>query len=163
MNDDLRRVSRARPPEIQGWAASDEGRAVLDGVLRETRRPSPAKRRNRIFAIVAGAVLATGAGGVAVANGLPFSDGDPSGGMCARTLSADADLSQPNEKFDPADPAKACAESWTVMFGDGTPRPASFVACRHPGEDAGGSVIYPAERFADAAAACASIGSRPIP
>ncbi|WIM95185.1 hypothetical protein ACTOB_007259 [Actinoplanes oblitus] len=114
-----------------------------------------------MFAVAAGFVLAAGAGGVAVANGLPFSDSDPSGGMCARTLSAEADLSQPVGEFDPANPAKACADSWQQMWPD-TPKPAGFVACHHPGATAGGSVIYPAAKDADPATACASIGSKPI-
>ena len=119
------------------------------------------RTRRRAFAIAAGFVLATGVGGVAVAGGLPFSDSDPSGGMCARTLSAEADLSQPGGKFDPADPAKACADSWQQMWND-TPKPAGFVACYHPGADAGGSVIYPAAKDTTTATACASIGSKPI-
>jgi hypothetical protein len=119
------------------------------------------RTRRRAFAVAAGFVLAAGVGGVAVASGLPFSDSDPSGGMCARTLSAEADLSQPVGEFDPANPAKACADGWQQMW-DGTPEPASFVACYHPGATAGGSVIYPAGKGADAATACASIGSKPI-
>ena len=119
------------------------------------------RTRHRVYAIAAGFVLATGAGGVAVAGGLPFSDSDPSGGMCARTLSAEADLSQPIGTFDPANPAKACADSWQQMWDD-TPKPAGFVACYHPGADAGGSVIYPAAKGTTAATACALIGSKPI-
>ncbi|MEV4281675.1 hypothetical protein [Actinoplanes xinjiangensis] len=119
------------------------------------------RTRRRALAVAAGFLLAAGAGGVAIAGGLPFSDSDPSGGMCARTLSAEADLSQPIVKFDPASPAKACADSWQQMWND-TPEPASFVACYHPGATAGGSVIYPAAKDIDAATACVSIGSKPI-
>ncbi|WP_127503617.1 hypothetical protein [Actinoplanes solisilvae] len=118
--------------------------------------------KRRVLAVVGGLVLAGGVGGVAMAGGLPFSDGDPSGGMCARTLSADADLSEPAGDFNPADPAKACADGWTVMWGDAGPKPAKFVACEHPGAGAGGSVVYPAAAGADAKTACASIGAVPI-
>lgn len=165
MNDDLRSVRQTRPTPITGWAGSTEGQAVLDTILTRARTDIPrhkAKPRyRRLIAIATGALLASGAGGVAVAGGLPFSDGDPSGGMCARTLSAEADLSQPAGTFDPANPAKACADSWQQMWAD-TPKPTGFVACYHPGATAGGSVIYPASRNVDAATACASIGTRPI-
>jgi hypothetical protein len=165
VNDELRSVRQTRPTPITGWADSAEGRAVLDTILAqaraETPRPQARRRHVRLVAIAAGALLAAGAGGVAVATGLPFSDGDPSGGMCARTLSADADLSRPTGTFDPADPAKACADSWRQMWGD-TPQPASFVACYHPGATAGGSVIYPVGEDIDVATACTSIGSKPI-
>ncbi|AEV86489.1 hypothetical protein ACWT_5472 [Actinoplanes sp. SE50] len=168
MNDELREVRRTRPAPVEGWADSAEGRELFDTVLTHTRaEPVPrTSRRHRRRALTIGAalLLAVGAGGgVAVATGVPFSPGDTSGGMCARTLSAQADLSPPKGAFDPGDPAKACADSWHQMWGDGTPKPARFVACRHPGKDAGGSVVYPAGRFADATSACASIGAEPIP
>ncbi|AEV86491.1 hypothetical protein ACWT_5474 [Actinoplanes sp. SE50] len=122
------------------------------------------RHRRRMFAVVAGIAVAVGVGGgVAMASGVPFAKSDTSGGMCARTLSAQADLSEPTGGFDPKHPSRACAQGWHQMWGDGTPVPARFVACYHPGANAGGSVIYPADRFADAAAACASIGSTAIP
>jgi hypothetical protein len=135
-----------------------------------TTREVPRRRRRRLVLVAgAGVVVALGLTG-AVVGRLPFvpGPGDSQGGMCARTLSAHADLSQlpAGERFDPHDPAAACARHWDAMWGGhGTPRPQRFAACYHPTSDGrkdGGAVVFPADGYPDPAAACAAIGFLPI-
>ena len=83
MNDDLHAVRRTRPTPVTGWADSADGRAVLDTVRTRirTEQNTPAahpRRRRRMLTVAAGVALTAGAGGIAIAGGLPFSTADPS-------------------------------------------------------------------------------------
>ncbi|MFF3563686.1 hypothetical protein ACFYXS_26920 [Streptomyces sp. NPDC002574] len=176
-------VRAMRPDDgTDGWATSPEGRHVLEEVLRRTEVPPPtggsrSRRRLLLVAGVAAAVFA-GVSTAAVATLGPWGkDGDRV--MCAHTLAAEADLSEPPTEvmkdFDPQDPARSCAAGWNQMW-QGTPQPARFTACYHPlarpdrGAAAdsarrprlGGPVIYPADGYATDRAACAAIGSQPV-
>lgn len=124
-------------------------------------------RRRRVrLALLAGAgVVTVGLTGAGLAGQLPFVPGPLAGqgGMCARTLSAEADLSQlpEGERFDPRNPAAACSTYWDRMWDDGTPRPKSFAACYHrtsDGNPKGGAVVFPADGYPSAEAACTAIG-----
>jgi hypothetical protein len=167
MNDELQAVRQTRPDPIQGWAASIEGQLVFDEVLARTRAEAPTvparprHRRTALIGVTAAGIV--GATGLAAAAGLlPFAgDGNSKGyGMCASTLSATADMSEPTVKFDPADPGAACAAGWEEM-NTGQPQPHSFAACFLP--KGNGPVVFPADGYASAAEACAAIKARPVP
>ena len=137
---------------------------------RSTTREVLRRRRRRRLALLVGAGVVLGLTGAGLAGQLPFVPvpGATQGGMCARTLSAQADLSTlpAGQRFDPHDPAAACARNWDAMWGgDGTPRPQRFAACYHRASDGrakGGAVVFPADGYPDAAAACAAIGFIPV-
>ncbi|MFD5638979.1 hypothetical protein ACFWJM_33205 [Streptomyces sp. NPDC127077] len=189
---DLDAVRALRPTGdgTDGWAASEDGRAVLREVLRRTEQPggtAGSGRRRHLFMVGAvTAVLLGGATTAAVALFGPWGE-DGRNVMCARTLSPEADLSQLPLKamkdFDPQDAARSCAASWDRMWNrpaqgtaPHTPKPTRFAACSFPnarpdsGEssatdghgDLGGPVIYPADGYPTKEAACAAIGSRPV-
>ncbi|WNM34712.1 hypothetical protein RKE30_32255 [Streptomyces sp. Li-HN-5-11] len=182
---------RALRPDADGtggWAKSADGQAVLRDILRRTEQPPAAvgsgKRRRLVLVGAATAALLAGATATAVATLGPWEE-DGRNVMCARTLSADADLSQLplKTKFDPRAAARSCAAAWQRMWGESaagtgpdTPRPTRFVACYLPhaqpdhGESSdtdgqgalGAPVIYPADGRPTEKAACAAIGSRPV-
>ncbi|KND41837.1 hypothetical protein [Streptomyces stelliscabiei] len=179
---------RALRPDDEEWATSADGRAALRDILRRTEQP-PApvglRRRRRLVLVgAATAALLAGATATAVATLGPW-DEKGRNVMCARTLSAEADLSQLplKTKFDPRDAARSCAAAWKRMWGEsaagtgpGTAKPTRLVACYHPnaqpdnGESSdtgapgalGAPVIYPADGHPTDEAACAAIGSRPV-
>lgn len=180
---DLAAVRAVRPDDgTDGWAASAAGRSVLHDILRRTEEPSPtdrSRRRRRLF-LVGGvaAVLFGGATTAAVATLGPWGE-DGNRFMCARTLTVEADLSEPpsevTKDFDPHDPTRSCAAGWGQMW-QGRPQPARFAACylpipqpdrgtssgstRHGGF--GAPVVYPADGYPTDQAACAAIGSKPV-
>ncbi|MEU1623431.1 hypothetical protein ABZ479_39850 [Streptomyces sp. NPDC005722] len=133
----------------------------------------PARRR-RLF-VVAGITAALCAGGITAAavvtSGARAEDGNRA--MCAHTLTAGADLSEPpvevTKDFDVQDATRTCAATWLQMW-QGTPQPARFAACYLPNAQAdrgvssgsGAPVVYPADGFPTDEAACASIGSKPV-
>ncbi|MFD3456716.1 hypothetical protein ACFWVC_31640 [Streptomyces sp. NPDC058691] len=181
---DLAAVRAVRPDDdgTDGWAASAAGRRVLHEILRRTEEPPAtgrARSRRRLF-LVAGvaAALFGGVSTAAVATLGPWGE-DGNRVMCARTLAAEADLSElPSEAkkdFDPQDAARSCATAWNRMW-QGSPQPARFAACYHPiagpdhGESSGtdgrarlgGPVVYPADGYPTDEAACAAIDSRPV-
>jgi hypothetical protein len=174
----MQAVRELRPPGAAGWSASAEGRETLRGVLRRAHAGEPRKRPSRAL-VTAGALVAVLAGGgaMATAGGLPW-DEPGRVAMCARTLSAEADLAEvaTDGEFDPRAPGKACVRQWTRMWGTFEPVPRSFTACFHPGANVpdgngghrsdphapGGPVIYPADGLGPAEA-CARIGARPVP
>lgn len=185
---DLAAVRALRPDGdgTDGWAASADGRAVLRDILRRTEQP-PApvrsgKRRRLVLVGAATFALLGGATATAVATLGPWGEGGRDV-MCARTLSAEADLSQLPSKvrFDPRDAARSCAAGWDRMWnrpadgpGPVTPRPTRFAACYQPDAQPdhgdysdtqgalGAPVIYPADGYPTPKAACAAIGSRPV-
>ncbi|MFD6553712.1 hypothetical protein [Streptomyces sp. NPDC058398] len=189
---DLDAVRALRPTGdgTDGWAASEDGQAVLREVLRRTEQPrgTPRSGRPRHLFMV-GAVTAVLLGGATTAAVATFGPWGEAGRnvMCARTLSPEADLSQLPLKamkdFDPQDAARSCAVAWDRMWKrptqgtvPQTPKPTRFAACYFPsaqpdsGESSatdghgelGGPVIYPADGYATKEAACAAIGSRPV-
>ncbi|MFJ7903894.1 hypothetical protein ACIQ6V_25940 [Streptomyces sp. NPDC096198] len=189
---DLAAVRALRPTGdgTKGWAASEDGRAVLREILLRTEQPPATarsrKRRHMVMIGVVAAALLGGATTAAVATLGPW-DEDGNNVMCARTLSPEADLSQLPLKamkdFNPQDAARSCAASWDRMWnqpGQGTaPRtakPTRFAACYFPnaqsdsGDSAattgdgalGAPVIFPADGYPTEKAACAAIGSRPV-
>jgi hypothetical protein len=187
---DLAAIRALRPDAdgTDGWAASADGRAVLRDILRRTEQPpATAGSRKRRRLVLVGAVTAAllgGAGATAVATLGPW-DEHGRNVMCARTLSAEADLSQLPLKteFDPRAAARSCAAAWDRMWNQSapgaervTPKPTRFATCYHPnaqpdhGESSdtdgrdllGGPVIYPADGHPTEEAACAAIGSRPV-
>ena len=189
---DLAAVRALRPTGdgTEGWAASEDGQAVLREILRRTEQPpatAGSGRRRHMFLV--GAVTAALLGGATTAAVATFGPWDEDGRnvMCARTLSAEADLSQLPLKamkdFDPQDAARSCAAAWDRMWNrpaqgtvPQTPKPARFAACYFPKaqpdsgessatdghEELGGPVIYPADGYPTKRAACAAIGSRPV-
>ncbi|MFJ4844922.1 MULTISPECIES: hypothetical protein [unclassified Streptomyces] len=174
---DLAAVRAVRPDDgTDGWAESAAGRRVLHDVLRRAaEEPSPARgprSRRRLF-LVAGvaAALLGGASTAAVATLGPWGQ-DGTRVMCARTLTAEADLSEPppgfEKDFDPHDPTRTCAAAWGTMW-QGRPQPARFAACWFPisppapgGRVRGAPVVYPADGYPTDRAACAAIGSTPV-
>ncbi len=185
---DLAAVRAVRPnsDRLDGWAASDDGRAVLRDILRRTAEPhAPAgsgRRRRLVLIGGAVAVLLGGATTAAVATLGPWGD-DGRNVMCARTLSAEADLSdlplKVRKEFDPHQAARSCAASWDHLWQGvepGASRPVRFAACYYPKaqpdrgapsdsagrESLGGPVIYPADGYPTETAACAAIGSKPV-
>jgi hypothetical protein len=189
---DLTAVGALRPTGdgTEGWAASEDGQAVLREILRRTEQPHGTAgngRRRHLFMV--GAVTAALLGGAttaAVATFGPWAE-DGRNVMCARTLSPEADLSQLPLKamkdFDPQDAARSCAASWDRMWNQSaqgamprTPKPTRFAVCFFPnaqpdsGEYSatddkgalGGPVVYPADGYPTKKAACAAIGSRPV-
>ncbi|MFE7859899.1 hypothetical protein [Streptomyces sp. NPDC057403] len=189
---DLAAVRALRPTGdgTEGWAASEDGQAVLREILLRTEQPratAGSGRRRHMFLV--GAVTAALLGGATTAAVATFGPWDEDGGnvMCARTLSPEADLSQLPLKamkdFDPQDAARSCAASWDRMWNQPakdtvpqTPKPTRFAACFFPnaqpdsGEasatnderELGGPVVYPADGYPTKKAACAAIGSRPV-
>ncbi|MFF4911312.1 hypothetical protein [Streptomyces sp. NPDC001260] len=189
---DLTAVRALRPTGdgTEGWAASEDGQAVLREILLRTEQPratAGSGRRRHMFLV--GAVTAALLGGATTAAVATFGPWDEDGRnvMCARTLSPEADLSQLPLKamkdFDPQDAARSCAASWDRMWNrpaqgtvPQTPKPARFAACYFPKaqpdsgessatdghEELGGPVIYPADGYPTKRAACAAIGSRPV-
>ncbi|MFF7211840.1 hypothetical protein ACFZAU_15120 [Streptomyces sp. NPDC008238] len=130
--------------------------------------------------MVAGITAALCAGittAAVVTSGAQAEDGNRA--MCAHTLTAGADLSEPpvevTKDFDVQDATRTCAATWLQMW-QGTPQPARFAACYLPnaqtdrgvssGSDGrarfGAPVVYPADGFPTDEAACASIGSKPV-
>ncbi len=172
MSEELDAVRRCRPEPVRGWAASGQGRAVLGVVLAQQRSGAGARRgwsRERLAVLAGAGAVTLGLAGAGLAGQLPFVPGPQSGrgGVCARTLSAEADLSTlpHGERFDPHDPAAACAANWYRMWGDETPKPGRFAACYHRRSDGGlrgAAVVFPAEGYADPVAACNAIGFLPI-
>ncbi|WP_328551181.1 MULTISPECIES: hypothetical protein [unclassified Streptomyces] len=189
---DLNAVRALRPTgdATDGWAASEDGQAVLREILRRTEQPrgtAGSGRRRHLFMVgAATAVLLGGATTAAVATFGPWGE-DGRNVMCARTLSPEADLSQLPLKamkdFDPRDAERSCAATWERMWNQPmqgtvpqTPKPTRFAACYFPnaqpdsGESSatdgqgklGGPVIYPADGYPTKEAACAAIGSRPV-
>ena len=188
---DLAAVRAVRPAGdgtdgTDGWAASADGRAVLRDILRRTAEPhataGSGRRRRLLLVGGAAAVLLGGATTAAVATLGPWGD-DGRNVMCARTLSAEADLSdlplKVRKGFDPHDAARSCAAAWDHLWQGMEPRPvqpARFAACYYPnaqpdhgrssdstGRQAlGGPVIYPADGYPTETAACAAIGSKPV-
>ncbi|MFE9882249.1 hypothetical protein [Streptomyces sp. NPDC005784] len=191
---DLDAVHALRPTGdgTDGWAASEDGQAVLREILRRTEQPrgtAGSGRRRHLFMVGAvTAVLLGGATTAAVATFGPWGE-DGRNVMCARTLSPEADLSQLPLKamkdFDPQDAARSCAAAWDRMWNwdrpvqgtvPQTPKPTRFAACYFPnaqpdgGESSatdghrklGGPVIYPADGYPTKEAACEAIGSRPV-
>ncbi|MGC4979277.1 hypothetical protein ACLQ18_01180 [Streptomyces sp. DT193] len=189
---DLDAVRALRPTGdgTDGWAASEDGRAVLREILRRTEQPrgtAGSGRRRHLFMVGAvTAVLLGGATTAAVATFGPWGE-EGRNVMCARALSPEADLSQLPLKamkdFDPQDAARSCAAAWDRMWNrpiqgtvPQTPKPTRFAACYFPnaqpdsGESSatdghgelGGPVIYPADGYPTKEAACAAIGSRPV-
>jgi hypothetical protein len=171
-------IRELRPEGAEGWAGSTEGQAVLRDVLGRAERRAVVRRPSR--AVVAGGALfalLVGGGAVAAAGGMPWGD-KGQGLMCARTLSAQADLSELPPKatkdFDARHPGTGCAAGWKSMWQglQSTPVPTSFAACYHPNAQGdatdpgsggrGGPVIYPAEGLSPAAA-CARIGAETGP
>ena len=189
---DLAAVRALRPTDdgTEGWAASEDGQAVLREILlhsEQSRATAGAGKRRHVFMV--GAVTAALLGGATTAAVATFGPWDEDGRnvMCARTLTPEADLSQLPLKamkdFDPQDAARSCAASWDRMWNQPaqgtvspTPKPTRFVACYFPkaqpdsGESSatdgkgalGGPVIYPADGYPTKKAACAAIGSRPV-
>jgi hypothetical protein len=176
---------RALRPDVDDWAASGDGQAVLRDILRRTGQPPAAvgsrKRRRLVLVGAATVALFAGASATSVATLGPWGEKGRDL-MCARTLSAEADLSQPPLKirFDPQNATRSCAAAWQQMWGESavgtephSPRPSRFVACYHPnaqpdhGESSdtsglGGPVVYPADGHPTKEAACAAIGSKPV-
>ena len=185
---DLAAVRAVRPDgdSVDGWAASADGRAVLRDILRRTAEPhatgGSGRRRRLLLVGGAAAALLGGVTTAAVATLGPWGD-DGRNVMCARTLSAEADLSdlplKVRKGFDPHDAARSCAASWDHLWQGMEPRPSQptrFAACYHPNaqpdrggssgsparEALGGPVIYPADGYPTETAACAAIGSEPV-
>ncbi|MER6423393.1 hypothetical protein [Streptomyces sp. NPDC001137] len=189
---DLAAVRALRPTHdgTDGWAASEDGQAVLREILLRTEQPraraGSGRRRHLLMVGAVTAALLGGATTAAVATLGPWDEGGRNV-MCARTLSPEADLSQLPLKamkdFDPQDATRSCAASWDRMWNQPaqgavprTPKPTRFAACYFPnaqpdsgdssatdGDGAlGGPVIYPADGYSTDKAACAAIGSRPV-
>lgn len=188
---DLAAVRAVRPDGVDGdgtdgWAASAEGRAVLRDILRRTAEPHATEgfgRRRRLLMVgVAAAALFGGVTTAAVATLGPWGD-DGRNLTCARTLSAEADLTdlplKARKGFDSQNAARYCAASWDHLWQDMEPhsaKPTRFAACYHPNaqperggssdsagrEALGGPVIYPADGYPTDTAACAAIGSKPV-